>query len=125
VVKFLLAGGAVGAGLLAHVGAQEFDAIEALASVLLFALACELYMFLFSVVSGSITVSILLALDRCCAPANDLEALYPSHGMVSRRLEKLVSSGLLAEQDTGYLITSEGRRLIATFGRLRRFFGHE
>ena len=99
--------------------------MEAAAAVLLYALACELYIFLFSMVSSSISVSLLLALQGHREAAADLQALYPKAGMVSRRLEKLASSGLLVKIDGCYEIDDKGRRLIAVFRQMRKFFGHE
>ena len=123
--KFLLAGGAGGLALSFHAFSRRQMDVETAAGLLAYALACEFYIFLFSMVSSSISVSLLLILGAHRAMLADLEtALYSSHGMIARRLEKLVAAGLLSQGDAGYKVTEKGWRLIRILGRLRIFFGH-
>lgn len=122
--KFLLAGGTGGLGLALHTFLRHQADTEVAAGLLVYALACEFYIFLFSMVSSSISVSLLLILGRNHATPQDLEMLYSSHGMIVRRMEKLVTSGLLSQSEGGYEITEQGRRLVHVLGRLSTFFGH-
>ena len=75
-------------------------------------------------VSGSISVSLLLTLRNGPVKVEGLRALYSSKGMISRRLEKLTGAGLLEHSHGGYTITGKGRRLVAAFHRLLMFFNH-
>jgi hypothetical protein len=122
--KFLLAGSAGGLALSFHAFSRRQVDVETAAGILVYALACEFYIFLFSMVSSSISVSLLLILGAHRPVLADVETLYSSHGMVTRRLEKLVASGLLSQGDAGYRVTEKGWRLIRILGRLRIFFGH-
>ena len=126
--KFLLAGGAGGLAFALHAFLRSKADAEVAAGLLVYALACEFYIFLFSMVSSSISVSLLLILGTNQVTPQvtptDLETLYSSHGMIVRRMAKLVTSGLLSQSERGYTITEKGRRLVQLLGRLGTFFGH-
>jgi hypothetical protein len=119
--NFLFVGTLAGAALAVRVYGSG---VETVASLLVYAFACEFYIFLFSMVSSSISVSLLLTLRPGRVTDDQLPVLYSSSGMISRRLEKLVAAGLLSQNDGKHLITDKGQRLIGTFYRLRSFFGH-
>jgi ABC-type siderophore export system fused ATPase/permease subunit len=123
--NFLIAGSLSGAVLVAQLATRRFDD-AAVATLLLYALGCELYIFLFSMVSTSVSVSILLTLGRHSITEQELDRVYSSRDMVARRLERLVTGGFLAQtRDGAYCITASGHRFIARFGFLRAFFGHQ
>ncbi len=123
--NFLIAGSLSGAVLLAQLATRSFDH-AAVATLLLYALGCELYIFLFSMVSTSVSVSILLSLGAHSITEPELQRVYSSRDMVAHRLERLVTGGFLAPSpDGGYRITSSGQRFIARFRYLRAFFGHQ
>jgi len=122
--NFLLVGTLAGAALTVRAHAEYGRGVEALASILIYAFACEFYIFLFSMVSSSISVSLLLTFRPGNIVGDQLPLLYSSSGMISRRLEKLVAAGLLSQNGGIYVTTDKGRRLIRTFYRLRGFFGH-
>jgi hypothetical protein len=122
--KFLLAGGTGGLALALHAFLRSKVDAEVAAGLLVYALACEFYIFLFSMVSSSISVSLLLILGTNQVTSTDLETLYSSHGMIVRRMEKLVTSGLLSQNERGYTITEKGQRLVRVLDRLGTFFGH-
>jgi hypothetical protein len=123
-VKFLFTGSLMGAALAIQSYSRYGFGAETVASLLAFAMACEFYIFLFTMVSGSISVSLLLALRKGPVLVDKLPALYSSYGMISRRFEKLTKSGLLEHRRGRYMITGKGRRIVAAFQRLRLFFGH-
>ena len=109
----------------AQLATRSFDD-AAVATLLLYALGCELYIFLFSMVSTSVSVSILLTLGANSITEQELQRVYSGRDMVARRLERLVTGGFLAPTpDGGYRITARGHRFIARFGYLRAFFGHQ
>jgi hypothetical protein len=121
--NFLIVGALGGAALAVRLHAEFGSDVETAASLLMYAFTCELYIFLFSMVSSSISVSLLLTL-RLGGVANDhLAVQYSSSGMISRRVDKLVAAGLLSQIDDRHILTDKGRRLIRTFSRLRVFFG--
>jgi len=122
--KFLLAGGAGGLAFALHAFLRSKADAKLAAGLLVYAFACEFYIFLFSMVSSSISVSLLLILGTNHVTPTDLETLYSSHGMIVRRMEKLETSGLLSQGERGYTITEKGRRLVQVLGRLGTFFGH-
>ena len=122
--KFLLAGGTGGLALALHAFLRSKVDAEVAAGLLVYALACEFYIFLFSMVSSSISVSLLFILGTNHVTPRDLETFYSSRGMIVRRVEKLVTSGLLSQNETRYTITKKGRRLVHLLRRLGNFFGH-
>jgi Mn-dependent DtxR family transcriptional regulator len=50
--------------------------------------------------------------------------MYDSASMVSRRIERLLSVGLLVESRGELRLTPAGRRVAYRFAVLRKFFGH-
>ena len=124
VVKFLMVGGTLGMAL----GGQEVLshglAIETWAALLLYAFACELYIFLFTLVSSSVSTSLLFLLRAGSFTQMEIDEHYSSTHMVDRRLESLLATGLLLASSSGYVLTDKGRALLAVFKALKRFFRH-
>jgi hypothetical protein len=126
VVKFVGPGlicGAVLAGWL--VLAARAAPIESLAGVLAYAGACELYLFLFTLVSSSVSSQLILRLSSTPTPMTRSAAFAREDDMVVDRLTKLLANDLLVEMPGGYGLTARGRRLLRTFDRLRYVFRHE
>lgn len=124
VVKFLLVGGALGLGLVGHGILLYGPRLETWTAALLFAFASELYIFLFTLVSSSVSVALLLKLRVGSLTKTQIDALYDSCSMVEGRIEKLLANGLLRQSAAGYALTHKGRVLLTVFGGLRRLFGH-
>ena len=124
VSRFLAPGVPVGLALLIVLLALRTPPIELIAGLLCYALACELYIFTFTMVSSSVTVSLLLRLRRGPADWHQLDADYSDETMVDGRLAKLVANGLIGSTPEGYLPTARGEALVTSFDRLRRFFRH-
>jgi hypothetical protein len=99
-------------------------AMETIAAVLSYALACELYIFVFTFVSSSVTVSLLLKLRHGRANWEQLSSTYSDEAMVDGRLTKLIRNALIAATPSGYVTSGRGERLVTSFDRLRRFFKH-
>lgn len=125
VLKFLVAGGLVGLWLVVLLVALFGLSVPTLAGVLVYALASELYIFLFTLVHSSVSAVWLRRLRRGEIEAAALARQYDPAWMVESRLDKLVRSGLLVRTGGAYRLTDQAHRLIATFGRLRAFFGHD
>ena len=124
VVKFLLVGGLLGVALGAHEVLSHGLAIEAWTALLLYAFACELYIFLFTLVSSSVSASLLIMLRTGSFTQMELDEHYSSTLMVDRRLDRLLATGLLGANSSGYVLTDKGRALLAVFKALKRFFRH-
>jgi hypothetical protein len=122
VTKFL----ALGAPLGLILGSQEIWlrglAVETCAALLLYTFACELYIFLFTLVDSSISAPLLLALSSASLTQAEIDRLWPGTEMVDRRIEKLVASGFLRATSSGWVVTAKGWALLAVFRILRQFF---
>jgi hypothetical protein len=73
----------------------EFVSAEFIAALLLFAFACELYVFLFTMTISSISANILVLLAHKPMSVEDVRSRYDSRNMVRMRLERLVQNGFL------------------------------
>jgi ABC-type transport system involved in multi-copper enzyme maturation permease subunit len=94
------------------------------ASVLVYAFLTELYLFLFTLVSSSVTVSLLLFLsERSANPVGLLVEIADPGEMVERRVEKLTANGLVM-RGRPLALTERGRKLLGVFTGLNRFFRH-
>jgi hypothetical protein len=107
-----LVGAALGVTLFDHWGWRR----EAWAGLAAYAFACELYIFLFTLVSSSVSVAFLYRLRSGGLPAADGKI------MVERRLERMVSGGILEKTAAGYRHTARGARLLRTYRCFRTFF---
>ncbi len=124
VAKFLGVGGFLGLSLVVHEIWLYGIRIEAISALLLYACLCELYIFLFALVSSSISVSLLIRLRSGDLTLKDIDSLYSNAFMVEQRLEKLLATGLVHRRPQGYVVTEQGRRLVRCFGVLRVVFRH-
>jgi DNA-binding HxlR family transcriptional regulator len=123
VVKYVLVGGVCGVALVVGVVRVE-PFLKALAAILLYAFASELYIFLFTLIASSVSTSIIRGLRAGALSARDVELLDSSERMVQIRLERLQAVGLISRDLRGIRLTARGRRVITIFDALRRFFGH-
>ena len=124
VVKFALVGGVVGLALIWHLLAWYGLTTGTLAGVLVYALACELYVFLVTLIISSVSAIWLRRLFRGSIETATLAEAYSPAWMVEMRLGRLVENGFAVREADGYRLTEKGRRLIASFGRLRAIFRH-
>ena len=121
VFQFVVSG-ALGASLLwALYRIADVPSIERLVGLIAYGFNCELYIFLFTLVASSVSVSILVA--RAAGRESGV-TLQPNE-MVERRLAMLVSRGFLRRDGEMYELAEKGRTIVAWHGRLRRFFRHE
>jgi hypothetical protein len=122
VARFLLVGGTVGCVMVACLARTYGSSIEFWAGMLVYAFACELYIFLGTLVDSSVSVSLLLALRHGSASRAELDRRSSGRAMVASRLERLCESGLLGHSDDGYTVTRRARWLLRLFRALRFFF---
>ena len=125
VIRFLAVGGITGLVLawlvIAHYGAI---APQTIAALLAYALACEIYIFLFTMTISSISANLLIKLSERELTIPDISSMYDSGKMVAQRLHRLVGTGFLRDSEAGVTITEKGQRLTAAFDLLRSFFRH-
>ncbi len=124
VVKAILCGLPVGV-VLCGVTLSRFGlTIPMAATLLLYAFLFELYVFCFTLVSTSVSVSILLKLAGRGLTLEEVESRYSDKAMLDGRFGKLISSGFLSSRDGGYAVTSKARLVLAGFRTMRFFFRH-
>lgn len=124
VVRFLVVGTLAGVALAAHLLALYGVVVETLGGLLVYAFASELYIFLFTLVSSSVSAALLRTLLSGPLSDGTIEDRYSPDQMVDSRIVKLRANGFLAEDADGYALTGKGQRTLATFERLRRTFRH-
>src|SRR5262245_20390870 len=124
VLKYLLAGGLVGLGLAIWLVMTYGLSIPTLAGLVTFALASQLYIFMFTLILSSVSAIWLRRLHRGSIDTETLAEAYSPAWMVDSRLERLADNDFLERTGDDYRVTEKGRGLMRTFGRLRRFFNH-
>lgn len=122
VARFVIVGCLCGLGLAAHLVATYGPTTPVVTALLLFALACEVYIFLFTLTMSSISSTILLTLRSGALDEQALDARYSAAYMVDSRLAKLEASDFLQRNGDRFSLTARGRGLVASFERLRRLF---
>jgi hypothetical protein len=121
VTKFVLAGGAL-AIVLGLLILLQAPTLAGLAALVAYAFACELYVFLFTLVGFSVSARILLTLRDGPRTAREIDAVYETASMVAGRIERLQRVGLI-DPATG-TVSARGRLLVRLFRALRHFFRH-
>lgn len=121
--SFLATGTVVGLGLVVATF-RTFELTDALAAILLYAAACELFLIVMTTLVSSIAVRSIRLLGRSPMNAVALAALYDETDMVRLRLERLATTGLAETDGTAWRLTSKGVALLAILRWLRRLFGH-
>lgn len=124
VLKFLTTAGLLGLALTAHEVYLNGRSVETLSALLAFTFACELYIFLFTLVTNSVSASLLLTIRTGDLTQGEIDRLYSNSSMVSRRIDGLVMAGLLERSSPGYRVTGRGQMLLAVSRELRRLFRH-
>ena len=125
VLKFVAPAGLLGVGLLAFLLIRYGLDLPTLAGLLVYSLGCELYVFLFTMISSSVSVAILLRLESGGLTGREIDMLYREEEMVAGRVARLVANGFLLATPSGYAVSDRGHVLLHSFARLRRFFGHD
>jgi hypothetical protein len=97
---------------------------ETLGALLIYAFACELYVFLFTLTLGSVSAQLLVLLAQSPRSPGALDAAYSGRDMTQLRIERMACNGLIVARDGLIELTGTGRRLVGAFASLRRFFGH-
>ncbi len=124
ILKFVLSGAVVGAGLLTREFALQ-GLVGLMATALFYAFLCELFIFFISFVRSSVSVSLLLLLKKSPLSQERIDQLYADEAMVGIRIRKLSETSFLIEDSQGRRLTSKGRFLLSVFRALKKFFKHE
>jgi hypothetical protein len=124
VLRFLLVGVPIGIAIVVWAARNGFTA-HALAATALYAFLCELYIFCFTLVIGSISVATLVPLRESDVDETVFLARADTSAMVQVRLARLVKNGFVLRKDGRYALTPKGMRLHNVFTALRRFFRHD
>ena len=123
--RFLLTGVPLGMVLVVVSLARFGPTLPGIAAILLYALLCELYIFLFTLVLSSVSATILIMLRRGPVQPSALASFYEPREMVKLRLDRLLNNDLVERASGRFSVTEKGERLHRLFTGLRRFFGHE
>lgn len=123
--RFLLIGVPVGMALVAVSLVGFGPTLPAIAAILLYALLCELYIFLFTLVLSSVSATMLIMLRGGPVQASALASVYEPREMVQLRLDRLLKNGLVERASDRFSVTEKGMRLHRIFTGLRRFFAHD
>lgn len=92
---------------------------EVCAILVWFFFLSELYVFIFTLSLGSISIKILQLLSARPLAVNELEALYPPASMVSVRFKRLSSAGFIDGSGGILKLTKKGNHLLAIFFFIR------
>lgn len=122
VTKFLFVGCAIGIFIIWYNFKVYGFNLEFFAVVLTYGFLCELYIFLFTFIASSISVSILTRLNAGENDFNVLSNNYSGKVMVANRIRRLEELSMLFTQDNALQISKKGECLVINFNRLRNFF---
>lgn len=126
VQQFLLIGFTGGVAMIFHLGRLPATPMAAtLAAMVTYAFACELYIFLFTFVTSSVSVALLVAGARQAEPGQMRQTSLSPAEMVEQRLQMLAASGLLDRHEERYHLNGRSRAIVAIHRALRRFFRHD
>lgn len=124
VLKAVVVGLPFGMGLVGWSWLEKGWSVKTCAAALTYGFLFELYIFFFTLVSTSVSVSLLLKLGKNGLLEEEIERLYSSRGMVAVRFEKLVRAGFLRREGRGYRLSSKAKLVLIGFRTLRFFFRH-
>lgn len=120
VLQFLAVGSVCGGCLLLHFSRlANLPWTAWLAGGFAYTFACELHVFLFTFVTGSVSVALLTGRGDPAGPA-----MSPPE-MVAQRLQTMTAAGLLDRCDGRLQLNRRSRLMVAVYRALRRFFRHE
>jgi hypothetical protein len=125
VLRFVAIGGLLGLGWIWLLyDAFQFGEPGFWAGLLIYALSCKVYLFLFTLVIGSISANLLVSLRSRDMTDLDIDHLCDRPQMVSARLDRLVSTRFLSETPTGLRLSEKGVLTLRVFNTVKNFFRH-
>jgi hypothetical protein len=122
IAKFFVAGSLLGLVLTVHLYLTAPSLIRTAAGIATYALACELYLFLFTLVASSVSVQLLIALHSSPLTCEQAIALGDGKRLVAERLHRLSTSGLLFDDYGTWRLSAQAQRLVRLHATFMRFF---
>ena len=113
---------AAGLALMATLGVSTGYSFDSAAALLAYAFLSELFVFLFTLVDGSISVAMLLRAYRGQPLRADSESDLDR--AVRSRLMNMTSAGLIVQVKNRFHLTERGESVLRIARRLRQFFCH-
>jgi hypothetical protein len=123
VPAFVAVGGVIGVALISYCALSYGLAPPTLAATLAYAFACELYIFLFTLVGNSVSFGLLTKLASHPLRPDQIAAFYRAEAMITRRFEQLESSDFITTRANGVKLTARGKRVVRIFSLLHAVFG--
>lgn len=123
--RFLMVGIPLGLALAAFSLARFGLALNGFATILLYALLCELYMFCFTLVISSVSVTMLIKLRQGPVADSSLVSVNALDEMVQLRVSRLIKTGFVTQNGGRLAVTAKGTKLHLIFKGLRHFFYHD
>ena len=123
VPAFVAVGGAIGVALIGYCALSYGSAPPTLAATLVYAFACELYIFLFTLVGNSVSFGLLTKLASHPLRPDEIAAFYRAEAMITRRFEQLAANDFITTGADGVKLTARGKRAVRVFSLLHAVFG--
>jgi hypothetical protein len=120
VPAFVVIGGVIGAALIGVCGRSYGLTPPTLAATLTYAFACELYIFLFTLVGNSVSFALLTRLASRPLKNDEIAGLYRAEAMIARRFEQLDGNDFITTGPAGVELTTRGKRIVRIFSLLHR-----
>lgn len=112
----------MGVLLLVFVGLNQGLWLEKVAVASAYAVVCELYIFSFTMVMGSIAVFSIIQLQKGPLSLQELEKKMGNQNAAQGRLESMKKVGLVMEKEGRNALTLKGKILAIFFEKLHSFF---
>jgi hypothetical protein len=123
VPAFVVIGGAIGVALIVLCARSYGLKPPTLAGTLTYAFACELYIFLFTLVGNSVSFGLLTKLASHPLKRDEIAGLYRAEAMIARRFEQLEGGDLITDSPAGFKLTTRGKRVVRIFSLLQALLG--
>jgi hypothetical protein len=123
VPAFVAVGGVMGAALIGYCARSYGLTPPTLAATLTYAFACELYIFLFTLVGNSVSFGLLTKLASHPLRPDEIAGFYRAEAMIARRFEQLEGSDFITTGPAGVKLTTRGKRVVRIFSLLHAVFG--
>jgi hypothetical protein len=123
VAIFVAIGGMAGGALIGYCLQSYGFTPATLAAILTYAFACELYIFLFTLVGNSVSFGLLTKLESHPLDAAAIARFYRAEAMIGRRFEQLERSDFISTGPAGLTLTVRGKRAVRMFSFLHVMFG--
>jgi len=94
-----------------------------LAATLTYAFACELYIFLFTLVGNSVSFGLLTKLASHPLKPDEIAGFYRADAMIARRFEQLEGSDLITTSPAGFKLTTRRKRVVRIFSLFQAVLG--